>query len=108
MSLQEGREQIPDLLLPHINSDHSIDAIADIFISNETDSAEGTTVACKNEYLSKLGDPGTIRARAERRLSDPLVQANKRLVAIYKSIVQQQKINVENAEQEQEWSELSG
>jgi hypothetical protein len=40
-------------------------------------------------------------------LSDPLIQTNKRLVAIYKSIVQQQRIYVENAEQEQEWSELS-
>ena len=68
----------------------------------------GISVACKNEYLSKLGDPGIIRARAESRLSDPLVQANKRLFAIYKSIVQQQKIYVENAEQEQEWSELTG
>jgi hypothetical protein len=106
LSLQEGREQIPDLLLPHINSDDSIDAIADIIISNETDSAEGTTVACKSEYLRELGDPGIIRARADSRLSDPLVQANKRLVAIYKSIVQQQKIYVDNAEQEQEWSEL--
>lgn len=107
LSLQEGREQIPDLLLPHINSDHRIDAIADIFISNETDSAEGTTVACKNEYLRELGDPAIIRARADSRLSDPLIQTNKRLVAIYKSIVQQQRIYVENAEQEQEWSELS-
>ena len=108
LSTQEGREQIPDLLLPHINSDYSIDAIAYIFIGNETDSTMGISVACKNEYLSKLGDPGIIRARAESRLSDPLVQANKRLFAIYKSIVQQQKIYVENAEQEQEWSELTG
>jgi hypothetical protein len=108
LSLQEGREQIPDLLLPHINSDYSIDAIAYIFIGNETDSTMGISVACNNEYLSKLGDPGIIRARAESRLSDPLVQANKRLFAIYKSIVQQQKIYVENAEQEQEWSELTG
>jgi hypothetical protein len=108
LSLQEGREQIPDLLMPYINSDPSIDAIADIFVSNEAVSAKGAAVACKNEYLSKLGDPGTIHARAESRLSDPLVHANKRLYAIYKSIVQQQKIYVENAEQEQEWSELSG
>jgi hypothetical protein len=108
LSLQEGREQIPDLLMPYINSDPSIDAIPDIFVSNEAVSAKGAAVACKNEYLSKLGDPGTIRARAESRMSDPLVQANKRLYAIYKSIVQQQKIYVENAEQEQEWSEFSG
>jgi hypothetical protein len=96
LSTQEGRDQIPDLLLPHINSDYSIDAIAYIFIGNETDSTMGISVACKNEYLSKLGEPGIIRARAESRLSDPLVQANKRLFAIYKSIVQQQKIYVEN------------
>jgi hypothetical protein len=94
--------------MPYINSDPSIDAIADIFVSNEAVSAKGAAVACKNEYLSKLGDPGTIRARAESRMSDPLVQANKRLYAIYKSIVQQQKIYVENAEQAQEWSEFSG
>jgi hypothetical protein len=106
LSLQEGRAQIPDLLQPYINSDHSIDAIADIFISNKTDSTEGTTVACKNEYLSVLGDPDIIRARAESRLSDPSVQANKRLFAIYKSIAQQQKIYVENAEPEQEWSDF--
>lgn len=108
LALREGREQIQDLLIPHINSDHSIDAIADIFIGYETDSTEGTSVGCNNKYLSELGDPGVIRARAESRLSDPLVQKNKRLLAIYKSIVQQQKIYVENAEEEQEWSELTG
>ena len=102
LRLQEGREQIPGLLLPYINSDHSIDAVADIFVSNETDSAEGHSVACGNEYLSELGNPDTIRARAGSRLSDPLVRSNKRLFAIYKSIVQQQKIYVENAKQEQE------
>lgn len=103
--LQEGCEQISDLLLPYINSDHSIDAIADIFICHETDSTEGTSVACRNEYLSQLGDLGTIRERAASRLSDPLVKANKRLLAIYRSIVQQQKFYIENAEQVQEWSE---
>lgn len=103
--LQEGCEQISDLLLPYINSDHSIDAIADIFISHETDSTEGSSIACGNEYLSQLCDLSIIHARAASRLSDPLVQANKRLLAIYRSIVQQQKFYIENAEQEQEWSE---
>ena len=107
LSLQEGREQVPNLLLSYINSDHSIDGVADIFISNETDSTEGASVACKNAYLSELGDPGAIRARAESRLCDPLVQANKRLFAIYKSIVQQRKVYVESAEEEQEWGELT-
>lgn len=107
LSLQEGREQISDLLLPYINSDQSIDAVADIFISDETGSAEGTSIACKNEYLSRLGDPSVIRARAESRLGDPLIQANKRLLAIYRSIVQQRKFYIENAEQEQDWGELS-
>lgn len=105
--LQEGREQILDLLLPYINSDQSIDAIADIFISNETNSTEGASIACKDEYLSRLGDSVAIRARAESRLGDPLIQANKRLLAIYRSIVEQRRFYIENAEPEQEWGELS-
>jgi len=105
--LQEGREQISDLLLPYINSDQSIDAIADIFISNETDSTEGASIACKDEFLSRLGDPVAIRTRAESRLGDPLIQANKRLLAIYRSIVEQRRFYIENAEPEQEWGELS-
>lgn len=89
--LQEGQKQISDLLLPYINSDQSIDAISDIFISNETDSPKGASIACKDEYLRRLGDPVAIRARADSRLRDPLIQANKRLLAIYKSIVKQKK-----------------
>lgn len=105
--LQEGQKQIPDLLLPYIISDHSIDAIADIFISSETDSTEGASIACKDEYLGRLGDPVAIRARAESRLGDPLIQANKRLLAIYRSIVEQRRFYLENAEQEHDWDELS-
>ena len=105
--LQEGHEQISHLLLPYIDSDQSIDAIADIFISNETDSTEGTSITCKDEYLGRLGDPVVIRARADSRLGDPLIQANKRLLAIYRSIVEQKKLCLENAEQEQDWDELS-
>ena len=105
--LQEGQKLISDLLLPYINSDQSIDAIADIFISNETDSTEGTSIACKDEYLRRLGDPAAIRARADSRMRDPLIQANKRLLAIYRSIVEQKKFYLENAEQERDWGELS-
>jgi hypothetical protein len=97
--LQEGQKQISDLLLPYINSDQSIDAISDIFISNETDSTEGASIACKDDYLRRLGDPVAIRARADSRLRDPSIQANKGLLAIYKSIVKQKKFYLENAEQ---------
>jgi hypothetical protein len=101
----EGRERLPNLLLPYLDSDQSIDAIAEIFISNEMDSTEGTSVSCKNEYLTMLGDLEAIRGIAECRLRDSSIQADKRLCAIYKSIVHQRKYFIESAEQDREREE---
>jgi hypothetical protein len=87
LSLKEGREQLPELLQPYLDSVESMDAIADVFIGSQAESMEGMSVACSNEYLSILGDPDIIRSKAENRLLDPSVQLNKKLCATYKSIV---------------------
>lgn len=105
LALKEGREQLPELLRPYLDSNDSMDAIADVFIGNQTESTEGMSVACSNEYLAMLGDPETIRSKAESRLRDPSVQSNRKLCAIYKSIVYGKKFYIDETGQAQEWDE---
>jgi hypothetical protein len=105
LALKEGREQLPELLRPYLDSNDSMDAIADVFIGRQTDSTEGMSVACSNEYLAMLGDPEAIRSKAESRLRDPSVQSNRKLCAIYKSIVYGKKFYIDETGQAQEWDE---
>jgi hypothetical protein len=105
LSMKEGREQLPELLRPYLDSNNSIDAIADVFISSQTESTEGMSVACSNEYLAMLGNSETIHSKAENRLRDPSVQSNRKLCAIYKSIVHGKKFYIDETGQAQEWDE---
>lgn len=105
LELKEGREQLPELLRPYLESNNSMDTIADVFIGSKTESTEGMSVACSNEYLAILGDPGTIRSKAENRLRDPSVQSNRTLSAIYKSIVHGKKFYIDEIGEAQEWDE---
>lgn len=105
LALKEGREQLPELLRPYLDNNDSIDAIADVFMGDQTGSMEGMSVACSNNYLAKLGNSEIIRSKAKDRLRDPLVQSNRRLSAIYKSIVHEKKFYINETGQAQEWDE---
>lgn len=105
LSLKEGRDKLPELLQPYLDSDDKFDAIADVFVSSQTESAEGMSVNCSEELLSMLGDPETIRRKAKNRLRDPSVQSSMRLCAIYRSIVHEKKMYIGVSAETQEWDE---
>ncbi len=103
LSLREGREQLPELLLPYFDSGQRMDAIADLLLSSQGASTEGPTFTCREDYLSLLGDVEGIREKAMIRLRDPSVKSDSRLLAIYMTVLDGRKRFIDESGQVKEW-----
>lgn len=89
--IKETREILPELLKPYLETTDSFEQIIDVFMGNyQVAMEEGSleySVACSEEFLSRLGDPSKIRNLADTLLSERGNSANPRTRAILQAIL---------------------
>jgi predicted KAP-like P-loop ATPase len=92
--IEEGRHNLSTMIAPLLKSNADFAKILDIFIGNHRTSSDEDSISCDDSYLSILGDPASIKRRAQELLNDDDIHRDPRSTAIIKSIIEKRRFSL--------------